>query len=448
MSRIAEIRRSVAESTPVLAVVGATDVVVERVRTTTSTATARAEKVQAGLEDALTTYQVELRKGLEVAQAEVGKTLAAYQIGLDPQRCSQGRPDAEGGRPAGARRRAAGARRRAAGAGAGRLPRAGGRRPGRDRLRRARRAWQAAGRAREPAEADPGPRRAGQGDAHPYPRPPSPPPARPSTTPLPLLAAPSPSAAARPARPRTSSRRSRPRSRRPSRSSPSAPAVRAPPRAAPPPPPARARPPRRRRRRPPPEAPAPRPRRPPRPPSRPRTRSATDARWSHRRLSNLNRGAASPRNHRDAALCRTLVSMLAERRLHAPVPHRARARRSARSPSRSGPWWTRCAVSAAFEAAGKLTKPPLADHSRRRGGARVPGAAGQRRGGDQLAGLPQHHRGRRRRRLPDRRATGGPGDAWPRQRGAAAAYGPGEVGSSADCERTHTQGRGAGTLTP
>ena len=86
MSRIAEIRKSVAESTPVLAVVGATDVVVERVRTTTSTAAARAEKVQAGLEDALTTYQVELRKGLEAAQAEVGKTIAAYQIGLDPQR--------------------------------------------------------------------------------------------------------------------------------------------------------------------------------------------------------------------------------------------------------------------------------------------------------------------------------------------------------------------------
>jgi hypothetical protein len=86
MSRIAEIRKSVTESTPVLAVVGATDVVVERVRTTTSTTAARAEKVQAGLEDALTTYQVELRKGLEAAQAEVGKTLAAYQIGLDPQR--------------------------------------------------------------------------------------------------------------------------------------------------------------------------------------------------------------------------------------------------------------------------------------------------------------------------------------------------------------------------
>ncbi len=86
MSRIAEIRKTVTESTPVLAVVGATDVVVERVRTTTATAAARAEKVQAGLEDALTTYQVELRKGLEVAQAEVGKTVAAYQIGLDPQR--------------------------------------------------------------------------------------------------------------------------------------------------------------------------------------------------------------------------------------------------------------------------------------------------------------------------------------------------------------------------
>ena len=86
MSRIAEIRKTVTESTPVLAVVGATDVVVERVRTTTSTAAARAEKVQAGLEEALTTYQVELRKGLEAAQAEVGKTIAAYQIGLDPQR--------------------------------------------------------------------------------------------------------------------------------------------------------------------------------------------------------------------------------------------------------------------------------------------------------------------------------------------------------------------------
>jgi hypothetical protein len=86
MSRITEIRKSVTESTPVLAVVGATDVVVERVRATTSTAAARAEKVQAGLGDALTTYQVELRKGLEVAQAEIGKTVAAYQIGLDPQR--------------------------------------------------------------------------------------------------------------------------------------------------------------------------------------------------------------------------------------------------------------------------------------------------------------------------------------------------------------------------
>lgn len=86
MSRITEIRKTVTESTPVLAVVGATDVVVERVRTTTSTAAARAEKVQAGLEEALTTYQVELRKGLEVAQAEVGKTIAAYQISLDPQR--------------------------------------------------------------------------------------------------------------------------------------------------------------------------------------------------------------------------------------------------------------------------------------------------------------------------------------------------------------------------
>lgn len=86
MSRIEEIRKTVTESTPVLAVVGATDVVVERVRATTTTAVARAEKVQAELEDALTTYQTELRKGLQVAQSEVGKTVAAYQVGLDPQR--------------------------------------------------------------------------------------------------------------------------------------------------------------------------------------------------------------------------------------------------------------------------------------------------------------------------------------------------------------------------
>jgi hypothetical protein len=86
MSRIAELRKTVTESTPVLVVVGATDVVVERVRATTTTAVARAEKVQAELEDALTTYQTELRKGLQVAQTEVGKTVAAYQVGLDPQR--------------------------------------------------------------------------------------------------------------------------------------------------------------------------------------------------------------------------------------------------------------------------------------------------------------------------------------------------------------------------
>jgi len=86
MSRMTEIRKTVTESTPVLVVVGATDVVVERVRATTTTAVARAEKVQAELEDALTTYQTELRKGLQVAQAEVGKTVAAYQVGLDPQR--------------------------------------------------------------------------------------------------------------------------------------------------------------------------------------------------------------------------------------------------------------------------------------------------------------------------------------------------------------------------
>jgi len=82
MSRITEIRKNVTESTPVLAVVGATDVVVERVRA----AAADAQKVQAGLEDALNTYQVELRKGLQAAQVELGKTIQAYQVGFEPAR--------------------------------------------------------------------------------------------------------------------------------------------------------------------------------------------------------------------------------------------------------------------------------------------------------------------------------------------------------------------------
>jgi hypothetical protein len=82
MPRIPVIPKNVTESMPVLAVVGATDVVVERVRA----AAADAQKVQAGLEDALTTYQVELRKGLQAAQAELGKTLHAYQVGLEPSR--------------------------------------------------------------------------------------------------------------------------------------------------------------------------------------------------------------------------------------------------------------------------------------------------------------------------------------------------------------------------
>jgi heparin binding hemagglutinin HbhA len=80
MSRITEIRKNVTESMPVLAVVGATDLVVERVRA----AAADAQRVQAGLEDALTTYQVELRKGLAAAQTEIGKTVQAYQVGLEP----------------------------------------------------------------------------------------------------------------------------------------------------------------------------------------------------------------------------------------------------------------------------------------------------------------------------------------------------------------------------
>jgi heparin binding hemagglutinin HbhA len=82
MSRITEIRKSVAESTPLLVVVGATDVVVERARA----AAADAQKVQAAVEDALNTYQVELRKGLAAAQTELGKTIQAYQVGLEPAR--------------------------------------------------------------------------------------------------------------------------------------------------------------------------------------------------------------------------------------------------------------------------------------------------------------------------------------------------------------------------
>jgi hypothetical protein len=82
MPRITEIRKNVTESTPVLVVVGATDVVVERVRA----AAADAQKVQAGIEDALNTYQVELRKGLQAAQVELGKTIQAYQVGLEPTR--------------------------------------------------------------------------------------------------------------------------------------------------------------------------------------------------------------------------------------------------------------------------------------------------------------------------------------------------------------------------
>jgi heparin binding hemagglutinin HbhA len=82
MSRITEIRKNVTESTPLLAVVGATDAVVERART----AAADAQKVQAAVEDALNTYQVELRKGLAAAQAELGKTIQAYQVGIEPAR--------------------------------------------------------------------------------------------------------------------------------------------------------------------------------------------------------------------------------------------------------------------------------------------------------------------------------------------------------------------------
>jgi len=82
MSRITEISKNVTESTPVLVVVGATDAVVGRVRS----AAEDAQKVQAGIEDALNTYQLELRKGLQAAQVELGKTIQAYQVGLEPAR--------------------------------------------------------------------------------------------------------------------------------------------------------------------------------------------------------------------------------------------------------------------------------------------------------------------------------------------------------------------------
>jgi heparin binding hemagglutinin HbhA len=82
MPRSTENHKNASESTPLLAVVGATDVVVGRVRA----AVARAEKVQAGIEGALSTYQVELRKGLAAAQTEIGKTIQAYQVGFEPAR--------------------------------------------------------------------------------------------------------------------------------------------------------------------------------------------------------------------------------------------------------------------------------------------------------------------------------------------------------------------------
>ncbi|HVN11025.1 MAG TPA: hypothetical protein VMT69_02945 [Kineosporiaceae bacterium] len=82
MSRMAEISKNVTESTPVLAAVGAADVVVARARA----AAADTQRVQAAVQDALTTYQVELRKGIAAAQSEFGKTLHAYQAELEPAR--------------------------------------------------------------------------------------------------------------------------------------------------------------------------------------------------------------------------------------------------------------------------------------------------------------------------------------------------------------------------
>ncbi len=82
MSRITEIRKNVTESTPVLAAVGAADVVVERARA----AAADTQRMQAAVQEALTTYQIELRKGIAAAQSEIGKTVQAYQVGLEPAR--------------------------------------------------------------------------------------------------------------------------------------------------------------------------------------------------------------------------------------------------------------------------------------------------------------------------------------------------------------------------
>ena len=82
MSRITEIRKNVTESTPVLAAVGAADVVVERARA----AAADTQRMQAAVQEALTTYQIELRKGIAAAQSEIGKTVQTYQLDLEPAR--------------------------------------------------------------------------------------------------------------------------------------------------------------------------------------------------------------------------------------------------------------------------------------------------------------------------------------------------------------------------
>jgi hypothetical protein len=73
MALITDIRRSVTESTPVLAVVGATDLAVERVRAAAENASTTAIALQADLE-----------KAVSGASAEVGRTVSAYQAALEP----------------------------------------------------------------------------------------------------------------------------------------------------------------------------------------------------------------------------------------------------------------------------------------------------------------------------------------------------------------------------
>ncbi len=73
MALINDIRTSVTHSTPVLAVVGATDLAVERVRSAAATAAGTATTLQADVEKTVTAYQDRARKAV-----------SAYQAALEP----------------------------------------------------------------------------------------------------------------------------------------------------------------------------------------------------------------------------------------------------------------------------------------------------------------------------------------------------------------------------